>query len=163
MQRNAEFTALLIIRHPNADPAVLTQELGLEPEYSWRAGDPRDSETGAEAGGTYRESYWAARFYPYPEPSPFPTFEAMFEAFGTPAVTLPMPLESVLAVGTFILKRRRDFWQRLKSEGGSAEFLVSLASHDSVNLRLPADLLGTMASLGLSLSVDVECRVPVSA
>lgn len=168
MHPTYEFTGVLIIRHPNVDPAVLTQELGLTAEYSWRAGDSRPADSGSASGGVYRESYWAAKFHPYPGSSPGPTLDALFEAFGLPTVGTPvvvqaLPLESALALGTLILTRRRKFWERLRSEGASAEFLISLASTDRVNLKLPADLLATMASLGVSMCVDMASCVRAAA
>ena len=38
----------LRVRHPNLDPALLTETLHLEPLHSWRAGDPRLSPEGRE-------------------------------------------------------------------------------------------------------------------
>lgn len=158
-----EFTVMLIMRHPNADPELLTRELGLSPEYSWRAGDSRKPESGGEASGKYRETYWAARIYPYPQPCPVPAFETLLDAFGMPVETASMPLESVLSIGTLILKRRRDLWERLQAEGASAEFLIALASCDRVDLKLPADLLSAMGSLGLSMSFLVESQIRAAA
>ena len=50
----------LRVRHPNLDPALLTETLHLEPLHSWRAGEPRRSATGAALGGEHRDSYWSA-------------------------------------------------------------------------------------------------------
>ena len=48
------YSMSLRVRHPNLDPALLTETLHLEPLHSWRAGDPRRSATGAALGGEHR-------------------------------------------------------------------------------------------------------------
>jgi len=147
MQPTQEFNVMLIIRHPHVDPDLLTRELGLEPEYSWRAGDSRAAEAGSASRGTYRETYWATRIYPYVESCLVPP---------SLAVDAPMPLESVLAIAASILKRRQELWERLKREGATAEFLIAVASCDRVDLKLPADLLAILGGLGLSVSFQLD-------
>ena len=36
-----EFTLSLRIRHPSIEPGEITRNLGIEPQHTWRAGDPR--------------------------------------------------------------------------------------------------------------------------
>jgi len=36
-----EFTISLRIRHPSVDPRTITETLGIEPQYTWKAGEPR--------------------------------------------------------------------------------------------------------------------------
>src|SRR5690242_6348573 len=52
------------VRHPTLDLNVLTDKLRLEPAHSWKAGDPRRSQSGAPLGGQHRDSYWSAPLAP---------------------------------------------------------------------------------------------------
>jgi len=36
-----EFTLSLRIRHPGIDPAEISSALGIEPQHTWKAGEPR--------------------------------------------------------------------------------------------------------------------------
>jgi hypothetical protein len=36
-----EFTLSLRIRHPRIDPSMITDELGIKPQHTWKAGDRR--------------------------------------------------------------------------------------------------------------------------
>ena len=54
------YAVTLRARHPTVDPAILTKTLKLDPAHSWKAGDPRLSQTGAPLGGQHRDSYWSA-------------------------------------------------------------------------------------------------------
>jgi hypothetical protein len=152
-----EFTAVLVIRHPNIDPAQLTKEFGRAPEYSWRAGDARAAGRADDADGTYRESYWVTKI----EAPSFPRLEQSGISFATP-VTLTS-LESILWLGAMILKRRHDLWRRLQMEGATAEILLALVNRERFNLKLPTDLLAMMANLGLSVSVDVQASAQAAA
>lgn len=51
-----EFTVSLRIRHPTIGPETISATLGVQPQHTWRAGEPRCDPTGAELGGTG----WAA-------------------------------------------------------------------------------------------------------
>jgi hypothetical protein len=159
-----ELTIVLAIRHPGIDPEVLTREFGLEPRYSWRAGDSRPPVGEPPHGdGRYRESYWAAELYPSPDPFPARTFDAIFRTFPMSLPSIELSLGEVLGFATLILKRRQQFWGRLMKEGAKAEFLVALANRDRINLKLDSDLLGMMASLGISVAVDVQSYARAAA
>jgi hypothetical protein len=52
------FEIRLLINHPSIDPTVITQELGREPNYSWRVGSPRKFSYGTPRPGVYEGSMW---------------------------------------------------------------------------------------------------------
>ncbi len=52
------FQISLRIRHPSIDPAAISRELRLEAEYSFKAGEPRESGSGIAATALHSESYW---------------------------------------------------------------------------------------------------------
>ena len=62
-----EFTVSLRIRHPTIDPATISAALGIEPQHTWRAGQPRCDPAGAELGGTHHDSYWMGRLMDEPQ------------------------------------------------------------------------------------------------
>jgi hypothetical protein len=57
----------LRIRHPHVEPAEVTRVLGIEPQHTWRAGDPRRDPAGTALEGSYRESYWMGRLMAEPQ------------------------------------------------------------------------------------------------
>src|SRR5271169_6636235 len=58
------FHLSLRIKHPSVDPADISKELGIEPEHSFRAGQPRHSKSGLVTTAVYTESYWLAPLNP---------------------------------------------------------------------------------------------------
>src|SRR3984893_12389948 len=56
-----EFTISLRIRHPSVEPRTITETLGIEPQHTWKAGDPRRGAAGETREGAYRGSYWRGR------------------------------------------------------------------------------------------------------
>ena len=67
------------------------------------------------------------------------------------------------SIAASIVKRRLELWERLKSEGATAEFLIAVASCDRVDLKLPADLLAILGGLGLSVSFQLDSIVRAAA
>ena len=157
MQPLYEFTAVLVIRHPTIDPSRLTQEFRRTPVYSWRAGDSRENVHSEDGADKYRESYWVTSL----QPLPLSQLEHFGMSFSAPE--LRASLEYILWLGALILKGRHELWKRLQAEGASAEILVALVNQDRVNMKLPSDLLGVMANLGLSVSFDVQAYARVAA
>src|SRR6186713_70212 len=56
--RTQPFQISLRIRHPSIDPGDISRELKVEPEYSFKAGDPRESGSGMAATALHAETYW---------------------------------------------------------------------------------------------------------
>ncbi len=52
------FGIRLLIKHPDIDPATITNELGLKPNLSWLEGDKRTSPLGTQLTGNYLQSAW---------------------------------------------------------------------------------------------------------
>ena len=134
-----EFTVSLRIRHPTIDPATITSTLGIEPQHSWRAGQPRRDPSGAELGGAHRDSYWMGRLMDEPQLS---SDSASVE--GTILKTLSQ------------LRRTQSFLEQLSSEGGVAELLVSLYAREDFRVELPSDCLTLLGRLHLAIALDVH-------
>ena len=104
-----EFTMSLRIRHPHVEPAEITRNLGIEPQHTWRAGEPRRDSAGGEIGGQYRETYWMGRLMAQPE-------------LASDHVGVETEILRMLAQ----LRKSFDFLQALRSEGAVAELHVSI-------------------------------------
>src|SRR5882757_8018423 len=94
------YAVSLRVRHPTLDLSVLADKLRLEPSHSWKAGDPRRSQSGSPLGGTHRDSYWSAML---PAQMMGPS---------------SMPLEMFFGQQLVQLARHRDFFTQMQADGG---------------------------------------------
>lgn len=136
-----EFTISLRLRHPAIDPSRITQALGIEPQHTWKAGDPRRDPAGGALAGAYRESYWMGGLMDGPQLS-----------------STRLSVESVLLQTLAHLRRSHDFLEQLHAEGGVAELHVSLYAREDFRLELSAQTLGLLGRLGLAVALDVHPR-----
>ena len=134
-----EFTMSLRIRHPHIEPAEITRNLGIEPQHTWRAGEPRRDATGGEIGGQYRESYWMGRLMAQPE-------------LASDHVGVETEILRMLAH----LRKSFDFLQTLKAEGAVAELHVSIFARDEFRLEFLAESLSMLGRLGLTVALEVK-------
>lgn len=132
------YSVTLRARHPTVDPAILTDTLKLDPAHSWKAGDPRLSQTGAPLGGQYRDSYWSATLP------------------GQMVGTASLPLETFLAQQLLQLGRHREFLAALQAEGGEISLLIELAPVSSAVLTLSSTVSRRLADL----NIEVEFEFP---
>lgn len=132
------FSVALRIRHPSLDPEFITQELSIEPDYSWKAGDIRPTAIGVSTEGRYPETYWIGRI--------------RFD----PPRAVPATLEGTVMLAAVLLKSRKTLWQKIQSDGGRAELLATVVSADSTNVELSSDLMSLLSGLGLSISFEPE-------
>lgn len=136
-----EFTVSLRLRHPTIDPLSITQRLGIEPQHTWRAGDPRRDPAGGALVGVYHESYWMGRLMEEPQLS-----------------SARVSVESVLLERLTHLRRSQDFLEQLHAEGGIAELHVSLYAREAFRLELSGESLGLLGRLRLSVALEVHPR-----
>jgi len=136
-----EFTVSLRVRHPAIDPCQITQTLGIEPQHTWKAGEPRRDPAGGTLAGVYRESYWMGRLMEEPQLS-----------------STRLSVESVLLQTLAHLRRSHDFLEQLHAGGGVAELHVSLYAREDFRLDLSAQALGLLGRLGLAVALDVHPR-----
>lgn len=138
-----EFTISLRLRHPSIDPSEITQTLGIMPQHSWKAGEPRRDPGGGTLEGVYRESYWMGRLIQEPAQSP-----------------AHVSLESVLLQTLAHLRRSHGFLERLDADGGIAELHVSLFAPEDFQLELSAQSLALLGRLGLAIALDFHPQPP---
>jgi hypothetical protein len=62
IKRSLRYEIRLLIKHPEMDPARITEELRLKPNLSHRVGKPRMTPKGGPLPGLYRESAWSHWF-----------------------------------------------------------------------------------------------------
>ena len=141
-----EFTVSLRIRHPTIDPSTISATLGIQPQHTWRAGQPRCDAAGAELGGAHHDSYWMGRLMDEPQLSS-----------GTVSV------ERVILKTLSQLRRTQSFLEQLNAEGGVAELLVSLYARDDFRLELPSDSLALLGRMHLAFALDVHPHSPLTA
>jgi hypothetical protein len=134
-----EFTVSLRVRHPTIDPSTITRALGVEPQHTWKAGDPRRDPAGGSLEGAYRESYWMGRLMDEPQLS-----------------STRLSVESVLLQTLAHLRRSQDFLEQLHTEGGVAELHVTLYARKDFRLELSAQSLALLGRLGLAVALDVH-------
>jgi hypothetical protein len=134
-----EFTMSLRIRHPHTEPAEITRILGIEPQHTWRAGDPRRGSEGDALTGTHRESYWMGRLMAEPE-----------------LASDHIGVESVILRTLAQLRKSSDFLEKLKEEGGVAELHVSIFAREEFRLEFLAESLGLLGRLGLGVSLEIS-------
>jgi hypothetical protein len=134
-----EFTMSLRIRHPDVDPALITQNLGLHPQHTWRAGDERKSSAGDALDGTYRETYWVCGLMAQPK-------------LATEQTGLESELHQVLSG----LRRSFDFLQSMQRGGGAIEIYVSIFAREEFRVELPADVASLLGRLGITMAMEVK-------
>ena len=113
--------------------------LGIEPQHTWQAGDPRRGPAGEDRDGVYRESYWTAPLMAEPQLS-----------------SDGVSVETVLMQTASALHRAQGFLEQLKLEGGVAELHVSLFARGDFRLDLLAEPLALLGRLGLAIVLDVH-------
>ena len=127
----------LRIWHPTLDPDLVSQTLGLQPQTSWRAGDPRQTPKGTSLQGVRTEGYWST--------DPF--------SYGWRDSTDDQ-IEDALAELVKFLEPHREFLHSI-SQGGMIRIWVSSHSNRNFALELPPSLLAQLASIGATFVHDV--------
>jgi hypothetical protein len=127
------YAVSLRVRHPSKDLDVLTDKLRLEPDHSWKAGDPRRSQSGSALGGNHRDSYWSALL---PAQMVGPS---------------SMPLEMFFSQQLVQLARHREFFNGLQSDGGQVSLLVELAPTANASLTFSSASARKLADLNIEV------------
>src|SRR5579863_6626543 len=94
----------LRVTHPSRSLDDLTVELGIVPNRTWRAGEPRTSPRGKPLKGVYGEHYWTARL--------------------VDGVSTDRDLTTALAAVLDSLFVKKEFIANLSKSGGRSEFFL---------------------------------------
>lgn len=138
-----EFTVSLRIRHPHADPQTISRTLGIQPQHTWKAGEPRRGPTGEALEGAYRESYWMGGLMAEPQLS-----------------SGRLGVESILLQTLAQLRRSHAFLEKLVADGGVAEVYISLFVRENFRLDLSPATLATLGRLGLAVALEIHPHSP---
>lgn len=136
--RGARFDIVLLIRHPNLDPAIISARLGLDAFRSWKAGDPRMTPTGHVLPGRHADSCWNHVFH-YEDSGRFST--AIEELLGT-------------------MKDHKSLLNQIDKTGGTTELFLQLPGDANVGDGLSWGVLKTFAELKIGLSVETFPDMP---
>jgi hypothetical protein len=159
-ERSRPFELALRIRHPSMDPAVISRELRLEPEHSFKAGEPRTSSSGIAAAAVHGESCWLGTL----DPNTWTPEQAAFEISTHTRTTASkerlraMLMDSLgmaltLAASHFF-RTHGDFFRRLQSEGGDVGLIVELPAASALSFTLTPQVSKVLSELGIA--VDFE-------
>jgi hypothetical protein len=151
------FQLSLRLRHPSMDPAVISCELGIEPEYSFCAGQPRKMQTDIAATSVHAESYWLAtldpRFWEIDISfSDYPTLEFAQKQLRGTMGSLGWAL-SMTAMN--LLRRHSALLSRIRTEGGQAGLLVALSPAAVGSFNLAAETVAAFGKLGITLEFEL--------
>jgi hypothetical protein len=155
-QPSYPFQLSLRVRHPSIDPASISRELQIEPEHSFRAGDPRESARSATATAVHVDSYWLATLdlstlllgtALAPEISPH-THAMVFSALDTALTVL---------TGS-VLRRHSAFFHRIQSEGGEVRLIVAVSARKTRGFTLTPQLSKALSDLRIPVDFELAHR-----
>jgi hypothetical protein len=152
------FQLSLRIKHPSIDPAEISKELCIEPEHSFRAGQPRQSKSGLAPAAVHTESYWLAPlhpaswfgalpFSPLPE---VPISQSMIDA----AVTQNLAWALGLCAARFN-KAHAALLHTIRSEGGEISLLVTLSATATNSFSISPQVSRMFGERGITLEFDI--------
>ncbi len=125
------FTVSLRFFHPFMKWEEFAAILGMSPEFSWNAGEPRKTPKGTPLEGIRKETY--ASFMLTERSS------ADLESFLTDVVEM--------------LERKKGFFERLSATGGRQEFFIGVFAKADMAFDLDPSLLAKMGDLGIQFSL----------
>jgi hypothetical protein len=158
-ERPRAFELALRIRHPSLDPAVISRELKLEPEHSFRAGEPRESVSGIAAAAVHPESYWLATLDPGEWPAEhlrgleFPSVPRASSQERMRVMVSSLGMALTLSAVHF-LRAHAEFLKRVLTEGGDAALLVEVPMEHAQSFTLTPQVTKVISDLGVSLDFE---------
>lgn len=161
--RTRLFELSLRIRHPSLDPAVISHELRLQPEHSFKAGEPRESSSGIAAAAVHPESYWLARLNPVTWPAAVSAFDMSFPGRPRLAVSkerLRSMVTDSLALAltlctTHLLRTHAGFVRRVQAEGGEVGLIVEISCSAMQGFTLTPSIARVLADLGVGIEFEL--------
>jgi len=157
-QPSYPFQLSLRVRHPSIDPAAISRELQMEPEHSFRAGEPRDPSRSLAVAPVHVDSYWLA------------TLDLEKLLVGTPETalvheitrhtqTIATSLEPALTILTAsVLRRHAEFFRRIQSEGGEVRLIVAISARKTRGFTLTPHLSRALSELRIPVDFELGHR-----
>ncbi len=152
------FQLSLRVKHPSMDPADISKELGIEPEHSFRAGQPRHSKSGLVTAPVHTESYWLAPLDPASW-SGNPSFAQPLRLGITQAhVDAAIARNLTGSLGLWAMrfnKAHAASLHTIRSGGGEISLLVTLSPAAVSTFSLPPQISRMFGELGIALEFEM--------
>jgi hypothetical protein len=155
-QPSYPFQLSLRIRHPSIDPETITHELQLQPEHSFRAGEPREHARSLTVTPVHGESYWLATL----DPGTLLIGTALEPGISshTHAIAFSV-LDSALTVLTAsVLRRHAEFFRRVQTEGGEVRLIVAVSARKTRGFTLTPHLSRALSELRIPVDFELTHR-----
>jgi hypothetical protein len=150
------FQLSLRIRHPSIDPAVLSSELALDPEHSFRAGEPRLSSSGHAPATVHAQTYWLAILNPamWLDIS-FPGRPKLAIAQKQLQAALPQRLGWALSMSaTRFRSKHASLLRTIGADGGQVTLIVALSAAAVGSFSLAPEVARTFSDLGITIEFE---------
>jgi len=158
-QPSYPFQLSLRVRHPSIDPASISRELQMEPEHSFRAGEPRDPSRSLAVAPVHVDSYCLAKLDLEKLLLGTPETALVHEITRhTQAIAVTM-LEPALAILTAsVLRRHAEFFRRIQSEGGEVRLIVAISARKTRGFTLTPHLSRALSELRIPVDFELGHR-----
>jgi len=155
-QPSYPFQLSLRIRHPSIDPAVISRQLQIEPEHSFRAGEPRESTRTVAVTQVHVDSYWLATL----DLSTLLLGTALAPDISphTHAVALSALDTALTVLAGAVLRRHAEFFHRIESEGGEVRLIVALSARKTRGFTLTPQLSKALSDLRIPVDFELTHR-----
>jgi hypothetical protein len=135
------FQLSLRIRHPSIDPQSISRELGIEPEHSFQAGQPRQLRSSVAPATVHTESYWLAALNP----------ATWFENLSFPEA----PTWALSLCAVRLSKSHGALLRKVRSEGGEISVLVTLSPAAVSSFNLAPEVSRIFGEIGITLEIEM--------
>jgi hypothetical protein len=151
------FQLSLRIKHPSMDPADISKELGIEPEHSFRAGQPRHSKSGLASAAVHTESYWLAQLNPssWFVNLPFEPLPDVPISQGAIETAVARNLAWALGLCAVRLHKAQALLQTIHSEGGEISLLVTISPTATNSFSLQPQASRMFGEMGIALEFEM--------
>jgi hypothetical protein len=148
----------LRIKHPSMDPADISKELGIEPEHSFRAGQPRHSKGGLGVAAVHTESYWLAPLDPTSWFGNPPFAEPLKLAITQQHINAAIARNLTGALGLCAArfsKAHAALLHTIRAEGGEISLLVTISATAVNTFSLLPQISQILGQLGITLEFEI--------
>jgi hypothetical protein len=155
-QPSYPFQLSLRIRHPSIDPAEISRQLQIEPEHSFRAGEPRESTRSVAVTPVHVDSYWLATL----DLSTLLLGTALAPDISphTHAIALSALDTALTVLAGSVLRRHSEFFHRMQSEGGEVRLIVALSARKTRGFTLTPQLSKALSDLRIPVDFELTHR-----
>jgi hypothetical protein len=151
------FQISLRIRHPSMDPALISRELKVEPEHSFKAGEPRESGSGSALTSVHAESYWLGALTNLASATPLAGFSGQRARAPRDRIQAAMMMSLTVALDASVvafLRQHCEFMRRLQSEEAQVTLLIELSIQSLSGFTLSPQLTKALSEHNIAVEFD---------